>query len=103
MICNRQTDRLTDARGKTICLPTLKGGDINITNTLLFLLVKIENHAYIYICSNNVYKRCSFRRLNVLRRRNKNILDIFAWVMDASSAYVSVTLNNVVKFTYSRC
>ena len=24
------TDRQTDARGKTICLPTLKGGDINI-------------------------------------------------------------------------
>ena len=23
------TDRQTDARGKTICLPTLKGGDIN--------------------------------------------------------------------------
>ena len=23
-----QTDRQTDARGKTICLPTLKGGDI---------------------------------------------------------------------------
>ena len=43
------TDRQTDARGKTMCLPTLKMGDINITNTLLFLLVKIENHAYIYI------------------------------------------------------
>ena len=26
----RQTDRQTDAGGKTICLPTLKGGDINI-------------------------------------------------------------------------
>ena len=25
---DRQTDRQTDARGKTICLPTLKGGDI---------------------------------------------------------------------------
>ena len=24
-----QTDRQTDALGKTICLPTLKGGDIN--------------------------------------------------------------------------
>ena len=28
MICDRQTDGQTDARGKTICLPTLKGGDI---------------------------------------------------------------------------
>ena len=27
-----RTDRQTDARGKTICLPTLKGGDI-ITST----------------------------------------------------------------------
>ena len=25
---DRRTDRRTDARGKTICLPTLKGGDI---------------------------------------------------------------------------
>ena len=28
MICDRQTDGQTDAQGKTICLPTLKGGDI---------------------------------------------------------------------------
>ena len=27
-ICDGQTDGQTDARGKTICLPTLKGGDI---------------------------------------------------------------------------
>ena len=27
-----QTDGQTDARGKTICLPTLKGGDIKTTN-----------------------------------------------------------------------
>ena len=27
-VTDRQTDRQTDARGKTICLPTLKGGDI---------------------------------------------------------------------------
>ena len=25
---DRRTDRQTDAQGKTICLPTLKGGDI---------------------------------------------------------------------------
>ena len=30
MICDRQTDRQTDTLGKTICLPTLKGGDIMI-------------------------------------------------------------------------
>ena len=32
------TDRRTDARGKTICLPTLKGGDINTccTGTIIF-------------------------------------------------------------------
>ena len=28
-ICDRQSDRWTDARGKTICLPTLKGGEIS--------------------------------------------------------------------------
>ena len=28
-VTDRQTDRQTDALGKTICLPTLKGGDIN--------------------------------------------------------------------------
>ena len=27
-VTDGQTDRQTDARGKTICLPTLKGGDI---------------------------------------------------------------------------
>ena len=27
-VTDRRTDRRTDARGKTICLPTLKGGDI---------------------------------------------------------------------------
>ena len=27
-VTDRRTDRWTDARGKTICLPTLKGGDI---------------------------------------------------------------------------
>ena len=27
-VTDRQTDGQTDARGKTICLPTLKGGDI---------------------------------------------------------------------------
>ena len=27
-VTDRQTDGHTDARGKTICLPTLKGGDI---------------------------------------------------------------------------
>ena len=30
MICDGQTDGQTDARGKTICLPTLSGGDIII-------------------------------------------------------------------------
>ena len=29
-VTDRRTDRQTDAQGKTICLPTLKGGDINI-------------------------------------------------------------------------
>ena len=28
IVTDRQTDGQTDARGKTICLPTLKGGDI---------------------------------------------------------------------------
>ena len=30
-VTDRRTDRQTDARGKTICLPTLKGGDIIIS------------------------------------------------------------------------
>ena len=29
-VTDRRTDKQTDARGKTICLPTLKGGDIII-------------------------------------------------------------------------
>ena len=32
----RFCDRLTDAWGKTICLPTLNGGDINIRIEILF-------------------------------------------------------------------
>ena len=35
MICDRQTDRQTDAREKKICLPTLKGGDIILLYALL--------------------------------------------------------------------
>ena len=31
-VTDGQTDRQTDARGKTICLPTLSGGDIKIRN-----------------------------------------------------------------------
>ena len=33
--CDGQTDRQTDAWGKTICLPTLRGGDINIARPKL--------------------------------------------------------------------
>ena len=35
---DRQTDRQTDPRGKTICLPTLKGGDIMKTKSLFIFL-----------------------------------------------------------------
>ena len=34
------TDRQTDARGKTICLPTLKGGDIIFLKTTTLTLFK---------------------------------------------------------------
>ena len=33
-VTDRQTDGQTDALGKTICLPTLKGGDIKSGNTI---------------------------------------------------------------------
>ena len=36
---DRQTDRQTDARGKTICLPTLSGGDI--INSNLYTEIKV--------------------------------------------------------------
>ena len=52
-----QTDGQTDAREKTICLPTLKGGDIIILKTsftpviimyVLFLLVeKVETNIHL--------------------------------------------------------
>ena len=38
------TDRQTDARGKTICLPTLKGGDI-ITHKALMQELQFLNSA----------------------------------------------------------
>ena len=37
-----QTDRQTDAWGKTICLPNLKGGDIIITEVLAILKYEIK-------------------------------------------------------------
>ena len=37
MICDGQTVRRTDARGKTICLPTHTGGDIIIRILLIFI------------------------------------------------------------------
>ena len=36
---DRQTGRRMDARGKTICLPTLPGGDIIEGNRRLFLAI----------------------------------------------------------------
>ena len=43
MICDRQTgrqtDRKTDTQGKTICLPTLKGGDIIRVSIILKMLI----------------------------------------------------------------
>ena len=35
-VTDRQTDRWTDARGKTICLPTVPAGDINIPCLLVY-------------------------------------------------------------------
>ena len=36
-VTDRRTDRQTDARGKTICLPTLKGEDIMMLSKPLFI------------------------------------------------------------------
>ena len=47
-ICDRQTDGRTDARGKTICLPTLSGGDIKIARCLKFQIYKVEEMYYPY-------------------------------------------------------
>ena len=43
---DRQTDGQTDARGKTICLLTLKGGDIII----IILLVSLYNSEIKMVC-----------------------------------------------------
>ena len=45
-VTDRQTDGQTDARGKTICLPTLKGGDIImglISNMWLFFVTQYNS------------------------------------------------------------
>ena len=42
---DRQTDRQTDARGKTICLPTLKGGDIARRLILVDTCIKFREYS----------------------------------------------------------
>ena len=47
-----QTDRRTDRRGKTICLPTLKGGDITKllkTNGSLMKVKSLLEHSAILL------------------------------------------------------
>ena len=51
-VMDRQTDRQTDGRkGKTICLPTLPGGDINIH--CLFIRVSALNLCSVSVRSVN--------------------------------------------------
>ena len=44
-VTDRQTDEQTDTRGKTICLPTLKGGDININARVTVLALCMSSNA----------------------------------------------------------
>ena len=39
---DRQADGRTDARGKTICLPTLSGGDINSKKLYVIYFPEVE-------------------------------------------------------------
>ena len=50
MICDKQTDGQTDARGKTICLPTLKGEDI-ITGLLSVRSCRVKANIITIICA----------------------------------------------------
>ena len=40
---DRQTDRWTDASGKTICLPTVAAGDINIPCLLVYTRISFNS------------------------------------------------------------
>ena len=56
---DRQTGGQTDARGKTICLPTLKGGDINIlvsscSKNICFIQYILNGFAYESIFIDNI-------------------------------------------------
>ena len=59
MICDRQTDRQTDTRGKTICLPTLKGGDITIAKFFVQSIFESLNTSEILNFKNSNLKPCS--------------------------------------------
>ena len=45
-VTDRQTEGQTDARGKTICLPTLKGGDIIIAKCYVSAMLKLSLLSY---------------------------------------------------------
>ena len=45
-----RTDRQTDARGKTICLPTLKGGDI-----IIYCVFLSPFHLFVLWSSHSIY------------------------------------------------
>ena len=55
---DRQTDRQTDARGKTICLPTLKGGDI--------ISPDVTSHLGLFCLPMSHKKDAMLMRVNIL-------------------------------------
>ena len=67
MICDRQTDRQTDARGKTICLPTLKGGDI-INSFFARKLLLINVRCLFYIPKSKPRAKILFKMLFSVER-----------------------------------
>ena len=48
-VTDRQTDRQTNRRGKTICLPTLKGGDIITSQEFAIFTRGYKGHHYVTI------------------------------------------------------
>ena len=47
-ICDERSDRQTDARGKTICIPTLTDGDIMTRKCHYYLITRKEQHVHIH-------------------------------------------------------
>ena len=82
-----QTHRHTDARGKTICLPTLAGGRHNKSNQISKLQLRFIALSLVYSLVSNSYKlsvklcfKCAFQvKQTAFKISSRRYTDLSTW------------------------